>query len=56
MTKFSDKDDPGYCAVLGVLRQFVRSSSEPKTEQQVEARVEATTVTPAVEMDPGTSG
>ncbi|KAI8651259.1 NB-ARC domain-containing protein [Fusarium keratoplasticum] len=55
MAKFSDKDDPGYCAVLGVLRQFVRSSSEPKTEQQVEARVEATTVTPAVEMDPGTS-
>ncbi|KAJ4183425.1 hypothetical protein NW767_013592 [Fusarium falciforme] len=55
MTKFSDKDDPGYCAVLGVLRQFVRSSPEPKTEQQVEARVEATTVTPAVEMDPRTS-
>lgn len=56
MTKFSDKDDPGYCAVLGVLRQFVRSSPEPKTEQQVEARVEATTVAPAVELDTRTTG
>ncbi|UPL00108.1 hypothetical protein LCI18_011042 [Fusarium solani-melongenae] len=55
MTKFSDKDDPGYCAVLGVLRQFVRSSPEPKSEQEVEARVKATTVTPAVEVDPRTS-
>ncbi|KAL6355476.1 hypothetical protein LRP88_11068 [Fusarium phalaenopsidis] len=56
MTKFSDKDDPGYRAVLGVLRQFVRSSSKLRTEQQVEAGVEATTVTPVVEMDARTSG
>ncbi|KAI8711509.1 NB-ARC domain-containing protein [Fusarium sp. LHS14.1] len=56
MTKFSDKDDSGYRAVLGVLRQFARSRPEPRTEQQVEARVEATTVTPAAEMDARTSG
>lgn len=56
MTKFSDKDDSGYRAVLGVLRQFARSKPQPRTEQQLEAKVEAVTVTPVVDMDARTSG
>ncbi|KAL2672302.1 hypothetical protein Neosp_013005 [[Neocosmospora] mangrovei] len=55
MTKFSDQDDPGYSAVLGVLRQFERSRPEPRTERQGEARVEATTVTPTAGMEARTT-